>query len=96
MTQIEREVRARQLRRQAILARTRSAELHVESAEVARQVAETEQAMADTLARLALQQPHRASRLKALSRTARERAAQERQWADRRDWMRSSGRDEVA
>lgn len=72
-----------QLARKAVQARSRSADLRAQTVTTARQVAETERAAADTLARLAAQHPRHAGYLLALSRAARQQAARQHDWASR-------------
>jgi 4-hydroxyphenylpyruvate dioxygenase-like putative hemolysin len=70
------------LRRKATTARNRSRVLHAEVVKVALDVADAQEAVADTLARVASQHPHHERRIPALSNAARLNAASERQWAD--------------
>jgi hypothetical protein len=56
--------------------------LQAEVVKLALQVADTEEALAKTLALLALQLPRNGHRLGILSKAASEYAASERQWAD--------------
>jgi hypothetical protein len=70
------------LRHHAARARSHSRILRAEVVRVALQIADTEEAMAKTLARLASQDPHNGHRLRALSQAAAKYAASERQWAD--------------
>ena len=65
----------------AVQARWRSQMLRAEIAKLAEQVAATEEAVAETLARMASQHPHRRSRLLGLSQAASNHAALERRQA---------------
>ena len=76
-------VSAQALARKSASVRSQSKALHAESRKIAMQVAETEQAVAATMDRLASQRPAHAVRLRALGRAAARVAAQERQWHDR-------------
>lgn len=74
--------RAEVLRRQAAAARSRSRTLQAEVVKLARQVADTEEALAKSLTLLAIQLPRNGHRLRNLSKAASQFAALERQWAD--------------
>jgi len=63
----------------AARARSRSRLLQAEVAKVTREVSETEEAMALTLDRMALQFPGHAGRLRGMGQAAREHTALERQ-----------------
>lgn len=67
----------------AARARSRSRSLQAEVAKVAREVAETEDAIASTFERLAVQYPGHAERLRGLGGAAREHAVLERQHVHR-------------
>ena len=73
MTSEEMTAWAAQLSVKAALARSRSRSLQAEAAKVAREVGETEDAMAATLERLAAQYPRHADRLRGLGGAALER-----------------------
>ena len=80
MTEPQAVARAQALVRQAAHARSRSRMLHAEVVTVAGQVADTEEAVAETLERLASHRPHRKRRLRAMSKDAAQNAARERQF----------------
>ena len=69
------------LARQAEKARSRSRALRADSIKVTEQIAETEERVAGTLARLAAQHPDGAPRLRAKAKAAEDYAAQEWQRA---------------
>ena len=79
--------RMQELAQKAARARSWAKALRAETVNVAKQVADTEQEVAETLAQLAAQRPHHAARLRALSRDAAREAARER----RRGNTRSAG-----
>ena len=57
--------------------------MRAETIIVARQVADTGQAVAETLAHLAAQRPHYAARLRAMTQDAATGAAREGRWGNR-------------
>ena len=73
-----------ELARKAEEARCQSRALRAESAEMARQVAKTEDFVADTMDRLAAQHPDNARRFRAKGQAAREQASKERRALQRR------------
>ena len=76
--------RMQELAQKAARARSWAKALRAETINVARQVADTEQEVAETLAQLAIQRPHHAARLRALSQDAAREAARERRWGNTR------------
>jgi hypothetical protein len=78
MTKQEMTAWAAQLSVMAARARSRARSRQAGVAKIAREVAETEEAMAATLERLATQYPRHAERLRSLGGAAREHAALER------------------
>jgi hypothetical protein len=79
MTEQEMTAWAAGLSVKAARARSRSRSLQAETAKMAREVSETEEAMAATMDRLASQYPLHAGRLRVMGQAAREHAALERQ-----------------
>jgi hypothetical protein len=65
--------------------------LRADSVRVKRQVAQTEAALAATLARLARRQPHHADRLRTQSAEAANHAVRARRWAADRRQRQASG-----
>jgi hypothetical protein len=94
MTKEEMAAWAAQLSVKAARARSWSRSLQAEVARVAREVAETEDAMAATMERLAAQHPHSAERFRDLGRAAREHAALERRL--RREYLGALARNDSA
>jgi hypothetical protein len=74
--------RVEELAQKAARARSWAKALRAETVNVARQVADTEHEVAETLAQLAAQRPHHAARLRALSQEAAREAARERRWGN--------------
>jgi len=74
--------RAEELAQKAAQARSWARALRAETINVARQVADTEHEVAETLAQLAAQRPHHAARLRSMSQKAAGQAAREGRWAD--------------
>ena len=70
--------RAEELAHKAARARSWAKALRAETIVMARQVADTEQAVAETLAHMAAQRPQHAARLRAMSQAAARQAARER------------------
>jgi len=79
MTKQEMTIWAAKLSVKAARSRSRSRLLRAEVARMAREVSETEEAVAATMDRLALQHPRHAVRLLDIGQAAREHAALERQ-----------------
>ena len=78
MTEEEMTAWAAKLSVKSARARSRSRSLQAEVAKMAREVSETEEAVAATMDRLALQHPRHAVRLRGMGKAAREHAALER------------------
>ena len=87
---------AEELVHKAARARSSARALRAETINVARQVADTEQEVAETLAQLAIQRPHHAARLRALSQDAATEAARERRWGNTQSARPVAGDDGAA
>jgi hypothetical protein len=88
--------RMQELAQKAARARSWAKALRAETVNVARQVADTEQEVAETLAQLAAQRPHHAARLRVLSQDAATEAARERRWGNTRSAGPVAGDDGAA